>query len=294
MLEARASLPGLEHVIVVDGERPRGHALAGRGRGLEPRLRRRGGRRRGRPRRHPDADLHLGHDRAAEGRAAVAPQHHVRRAGRRAGHPVRSGREGDLVAAGGAHRRADGPPLHPGDLRRHDHLLPEPARGALVPAAGPADLVLRGAADLGEAEGRPRGDAGRPARGAAKPDPGGARGRRSSACGCASAASRCRASSRRRSPRPTSRCSPSCARCSGSTRRWRSTSAPRRRRSRCSSSSTRSGSSWPSCGGCPRRAASAPCNRPGEVKIGTVGPADAGRRDQDRRRRRAARPRRRS
>ena len=34
------------------------------------------------------------------------------------------------MAAGGAHRRADGPPLHPGDLRRHDHLLPEPARGA--------------------------------------------------------------------------------------------------------------------------------------------------------------------
>ena len=48
---------------------------------------------------------------------------------------------------------------------------------------------------------------------------------------------------------PTRRSSPGCARCSGSTRSRRSTSAPRRRRSRCSSSSTRSACRSPSCGG---------------------------------------------
>ena len=48
MLEARKNLPGLEHVIVVDGDAPRGNALARRRRGLEPRLRRPG--RRGRDR----------------------------------------------------------------------------------------------------------------------------------------------------------------------------------------------------------------------------------------------------
>ncbi len=58
----------------------------------------------------------------------------------------------------------------------HDHVLPEPARGAVVPAAGPADLVLRGAADLGEAQGRARDDAGGPARGAAPARAGGRRG----------------------------------------------------------------------------------------------------------------------
>jgi long-chain acyl-CoA synthetase len=44
------------------------------------------------------------------------------------------------------------------------------ARGPLLPPADPADLVLRRAADLGEAQGRPRGDAGEPARGAAQTD----------------------------------------------------------------------------------------------------------------------------
>ena len=67
-----------------------------------------------------------------------------------------------------------------------------------------------------------------------------------------------------------------------------STSAPRRRRSRCSSSSTRSGSSWPSCGACRRPAASGPCNRArrGQDRHGRA--AGARRRDQARRRRRGA------
>ena len=52
--------------------------------------------------------------------------------------------------------------------------------------------------------------------------------------------------------------SPGFARCSASTRSRASTSARRRRPWRYSSSSTRSGSSWPSCGGCRRRAVPGP------------------------------------
>ena len=46
-----------------------------------------------------------------------------------------------------------------------------------------------------------------------------------------------------------------------------------------------------SCGGCPRPPATAPCNPPDEIKIGTVGPAGAGSGDQAGRRRRGADPR---
>ena len=70
----RASeLPDLEHVIVVDGDAPEGSAHARRARGLAtptststPRVAR------GRARRPADADLHVGHDRPAEGRPAHA------------------------------------------------------------------------------------------------------------------------------------------------------------------------------------------------------------------------------
>ena len=64
------------------------------------------------------------------------------------------------------------------------------------------------------------------------------------------------------SPRRTRRCSRSCARRSASTRRVASTSAPHRPRSRCSSSSTRSGSRSASSGGCRRPAASSTINPP--------------------------------
>ena len=63
--------------------------------------------------------------------------------------------EGDLVAAGRAHRRADGAPLSADRSRDDDHLLPEPPRDRRLPARRPADLVLRRPADLGEAQGRP-------------------------------------------------------------------------------------------------------------------------------------------
>ena len=50
----------------------------------------------------------------------------------------------------------------------HGHDLPGPTRDRRVPAAGDADLVLRRAADLGEAEGRARGAARRASRRAAR------------------------------------------------------------------------------------------------------------------------------
>ena len=86
------------------------------------------------------------------------------------------GSQGHLLAAVGPHRRAQCPPLHPGHLRRHRHLRAQSARGPVLPAPGAAQLVLRGATDLGEAQGRPGGDAGSSARGAAPARAGGARG----------------------------------------------------------------------------------------------------------------------
>ena len=65
--------PGLEHVIVVDGDAPDGTIAWPRSR-ARTRLRRRGGLARGRGRRPPHADLHVGHHRPAEGRPAHAPQ----------------------------------------------------------------------------------------------------------------------------------------------------------------------------------------------------------------------------
>ncbi len=256
MLEARKELPGLEHVIVVDGEAGEGTVSLAERRGLEPAA--------SIPARAPatvgpDDLVTLIYTSGTTGPPkGVQLSHHNVMSGARAVEEVIKfdpGVEGDLVAARRAHRRADGPPLHPGHLRRHDHVLPEPARDPLLPAPGPAHLVLRGPADLGEAQGRARDDAGGPARGAAPSGPGGGRGgdrARAAPAARRAGARRARGEGRRR---PTSRCSRSCARCSGSTRRSPSTSAPRRRRSRCSSSSTRSGSSWPSCGACPRRAA---------------------------------------
>ncbi len=145
-----------------------GHALAGRGGGFGSGLRRRGGRVRSGERRPPHADLHLRHHRPTQGGPALASQRDGGGPGDGGDHRPAAGLPRDLLAAGRAHRRADGAPLHPDRVRRHDHLLPEPARGRLLPPAGPADLVLRGAADLGEAQSRARGDAGGPARGAAR------------------------------------------------------------------------------------------------------------------------------
>ena len=119
-------------------------------------------RRRGRARRPADADLHLRHHRSAEGRAAHPPQPDgADRRGRAtwSTFPERGGKviswlPAAHIAERGAHYYL--PVVH--GLTIDD--LPRPAQDRRVPAAGAADLVLRRAADLGEAEGRPRGEAG--------------------------------------------------------------------------------------------------------------------------------------
>ncbi len=154
---ARAELPALETVDRHRGRGGRGRRRLGRRRGRRPGLRPRAAlARRGR-RGHPHADLHVGHDGAAQGRPARAPQHHGHGRGGRRRHPLPGRLEGHLLAARRAHRRAQRAPL-PADRVRHDgHDVPEPARDRRLPARGQADLVLRRPADLREAQGRPRG-----------------------------------------------------------------------------------------------------------------------------------------
>ena len=103
------------------------------------------------------ADLHLGHDGAAQGRPARAPQPHGHGQGGRRRPPLPRRLEGHLVAAGRAHRRAQRAPLPADRLRDDDHDVPEPARDRRLPAGRQADVVLRGAAHLREAQGRARG-----------------------------------------------------------------------------------------------------------------------------------------
>ena len=58
-----------------------------------------------------------------------------------------------LLAADGPRRRAQLHPVPADDPWADDHLLPGPAPGGRLPGRSAADLVLRGAADLGETEG---------------------------------------------------------------------------------------------------------------------------------------------
>src|SRR5436190_182748 len=82
----------------------------------------------------------------AEGRAAHAPQPHDRGQVGRGDHPLPRGLARDLVAPGGAHRRALRAPLPADRLRLRGHRLPGPAQGHGVRAGGAPALVLRGAA----------------------------------------------------------------------------------------------------------------------------------------------------
>ena len=146
------------------GRRGRAGGLAldrRRGGGRIARLRLRVGLARRRRRRPAHADLHVGHHRAAQGRAAHAREPAVGRprVRRRDRVPGRGPR--DLVAPDGAHRRARVQPLPADGAGLHHHLLPGPAPGGGLPARGAAHLVLRGAAHLGEAQGRHRGGSGR-------------------------------------------------------------------------------------------------------------------------------------
>ncbi len=132
--------------------RRRDHPRRVRG-GRERGLRLRGRLARGRARRSADPDLHLGDDRAAEGRPADPRQppgddELVRPAA--AALPRRPPR---LLAADGSHRRAELHASTADDPWPDRRPAARPAPGRRLPGRRPADLVLRGAADLGEIEG---------------------------------------------------------------------------------------------------------------------------------------------
>ena len=93
------------------------HDRRRRGRG-RPRVRLRGGLARRRAGGHAHAHLHVGHDRPAEGRSAHPRQRARGAQGLRPGRRLPGRRAGDLVAADGAHRGADGQPLPPDRARR--------------------------------------------------------------------------------------------------------------------------------------------------------------------------------
>ena len=105
-----------------------------------------------RARRPAHADLHVGHDRAAEGRPAHAHE------------PDGRGRERSRTSSSSPTARASSPGCPPRtspSAPAHHYLpivfgmtvttLPEPARDRRLPAGGQADLVLRRPAHLGEA-----------------------------------------------------------------------------------------------------------------------------------------------
>ena len=89
----------------------------------------------GRARRPADADLHVGHDRPAEGRRAHARQPDLVGRGLQAAHRVPAAGPRHLVAAQRARRRAHRAPLHPDRARADDHDLPGPAQDRRGPAA---------------------------------------------------------------------------------------------------------------------------------------------------------------
>ena len=125
--QARADLPELEHLVVLDAEG--GTETLERARTARPGLRRERGRRRGRPRRPADADLHLRHHRPAEGRPADPPQPADPGRLRRRPRPLPRGRRARrLLAARRPHRRARRQLLPAGGQGAGDPRLPGPAR----------------------------------------------------------------------------------------------------------------------------------------------------------------------
>ena len=220
-------------------------------------------RRRDPARRPADADLHLGDDRSAEGRAADPPEPDDPDEGGRGDRQLpRSRRQGDLVAARCAHRRARRPLLPAVHPRRLGDDLPGPAQDRRLARGGPADLVLRGAANLREAQGGNRGELRQASRRAARGGPEGRRGRDPEGPpGAGRGGGPGGARGRGRPGRGADVLAASLqARLRRAGRDQRGRRA--RPRSRCSSSSTRSESRSASSGECPRPAASSPATRP--------------------------------
>ncbi len=276
ILAAREHLPALEHVIVVDGEAPEGTLPLSEVEGSNP-----------------------GFDAVAAA-AQTGPEDIVTLiyTSGTTGHPkgVQLTHHAIMFSAQGVEQMV---PLVPGSkviswlpaahiAERMAHLyipviyagtrhhLPRPARDPLLPAPGPSDLVLRGPADLGEAQGWAGDDAGRPARRAAQADrgrDGGVARAGPPAPGRRAGAGRARAgggAGRRR------RCSASCARCSVSTRcvavNVGAAPTPREVLEFFHALGIELAEIWGMSETCGIGAA----NRPGQVKLGTVGPASPG------------------
>ena len=154
MLEARRELPELEHVIVIDGEAPAGTLALSEVEGSNPGF---------------DVEASVAQIEPTDVLTLIytsgttGPPKGVQLIHRNLlaavegldeliDFPRRRAR--DLVAARRPRRRAQRPSLPADRLRAADHLLRRPAPGALLPARSPPELVLRGAAHLGEAQGR--------------------------------------------------------------------------------------------------------------------------------------------
>ena len=170
-------LPGLEHVIVVDGDAPEDTVSLADIEGSDPDFDPAAGR----AEIGPDDVVTLIYTSGTTGppKGVQLSHHNIMSGTRRSRRSFRStparGAISWLPAAHIAERMAHHyiPVIYAGTIT----VLPEPARDPLLPAAGSADLVLRRPADLGEAQGRARDDAGGPARGAAPAGAGGAGGR---------------------------------------------------------------------------------------------------------------------
>ncbi len=157
VLAAREQVENLEHVVVDRRRGARGDDLDRRAGGDgRSRLRLRGCMAGGRARGRALPDLHLGHNRAAEGGAADARQHGRRLAGLRCGPGDQTRRADDLVPAQRPHRRPLGGALRPDVLWQLRLLLPRPAPDGRLLDRGQADGLGRRAADLGKAEGGDR------------------------------------------------------------------------------------------------------------------------------------------